>query len=114
MKFSFKTTENTHKYCMEIVECLKTYCGKFEDEAIQFVNMYWEDEGTFGDDDFRLHEDPYYWAMCIAHDRLIGDNRPAWDQDPRLWPPPKAFRERWYASQEDTFSRKEGSGEEVL
>ncbi len=105
-KFSFKTTENTHKYCIEVVECLKTYCGKSEEKAIQLVNRYWENEGTFEDDDFRLHEDPYYWAMCIAHDRIIGDNRPDWDKDPTLWPPPKAFRERWYVSRANTLSGK--------
>lgn len=28
MKFSFETTADTYEYCMEVVECLKTYCGK--------------------------------------------------------------------------------------
>lgn len=110
MKFSFETTEDTYEYCMEVVECLRTYCGKSEEEAVQIVNMYWEDEEIFGDDDFRLHEAPYYWAMCIAHDKTIGDNRPNWDKDPALWPPPKDFLERWYGSRDDMVSHKNWSG----
>ncbi|HIE29908.1 TPA: hypothetical protein EYP66_21780 [Candidatus Poribacteria bacterium] len=87
----------------------KLTVGKNNQEAVQPVNMYWEGEGIFENDDFRLHEAPYYWAICIAHDKTIGDNRPNWDKDAALWPPPKDFLERWYGSRGDIGSHKNWS-----
>ncbi len=96
MKFEFKTTKETYEYCVEVVQCLVLYCNKSEEEAIELVNKDWKDDGPFDENDYRLHEEPYYWAMCICHDRVLGDNRPDWFRDPALWPPPKEYFKRRY------------------
>ena len=96
MKFSFPTTPETNEFCTVVVKCLVKYGNKSEEEALNLVNSFWEKAGEFTVDDYRLHEDPYYWAMCIFHDRQIGDNRPEWWKDPTLWPPPKEFLEYWH------------------
>ncbi len=96
MNFKFETTEETLEYCNEIVSCLIEFAGKSQNEAESLVNEYWSDEPIFTDDDFRLHEDPYYWAMCIIHDSKIGSNNPNWTRDKKFWPPPKSFTIRWY------------------
>lgn len=93
MNFSFTTTQETYNYCEEIVECLQTYFSWSKHEAIQLVNEYWEDEQAFDDYDLRLHEFPYYWAVCI-HLKVTGRNTPNWWKDSSLWPPPQEYNER--------------------
>ena len=95
-KFKFVTTQETSEFCLEVVRCLEIYCQKERVDAINLVNSFWADKETFSNEDYRLHEDPYYWAMCIAHDKVIGDNNLHWDQNPLLWPPPKDFLAYWY------------------
>lgn len=94
MEFSFETTNLTYEYCREVVDCLMTYCGKTKEEALNLVNIIWEDEVVFDEDDLRLHEFPYYWAMCMIHHHILGDNNPEWYHDLRLWPPPKEYLEK--------------------
>jgi len=96
VKFVFETTLETQGYCEEVVNCIVKYGNKPEAAAVELVNLFWKDKKEFFELDFRLHEDPYYWAMCIIHDRSIGDNRPHWEKDPALSPPPKEFLDRWY------------------
>lgn len=96
MEFSFITTDLTYEYCCEVVECLVTYCQKTQPEALRLVNAVWQDESIFDEEDLRLHEYPYYWAMCIAHHYTLGDNEPNWYQDSKLWPPPKEYLEKHY------------------
>jgi hypothetical protein len=98
--FAFKTTEETYGYCLEVMQCLVSYCHKSEEAAIKLVNRYWQEYDLFDEYDYRLHEEPYYWAMCICHDRILGDNRPDWFRDPTLWPPPKAYFTQRYGVDE--------------
>jgi thymidine kinase len=95
IEFNFKTTEETYKYCCEVVECLMTYCGKTEKEALRLVNLIWKDRSVFDEDDLRLHEYPYYWAMGIDHHPILGDNKGGWYHDPQLWPPPPEYLQRY-------------------
>jgi hypothetical protein len=95
MEFSFKTTEDTHIYCCDIVECLVTYCGKTDEEALQLVNIIWKDGPIFDEYDLRLHEFPYYWAMGIAHHPVLGDDNPDWYHDRKLWPPPPEYLQKY-------------------
>jgi hypothetical protein len=95
MEFSFTTTEETYKYCCEVVDCLVTYCGKTQEEALELVNLIWKDEPIFDEDDLRLHEYPYYWAMGIAHHPILGDNKRGWYHDRQLWPPPPEYLQRY-------------------
>jgi hypothetical protein len=96
VNFEFNTDEETQEFCREIVKCLEKYCSKSSTEAINLINLYWKNGGDFTKDDFRLHEDPYYWAMTIVHDRIIGDNDPFWYKNPNLYPAPKDFLDYWY------------------
>jgi thymidine kinase len=96
MEFSFITTNSTYEYCCEVVECLVIYCEKTQEEALRLVNDFWKHRSVFNENDLRLHECPYYWAMCMAHHYILGDNYPDWDHDPQLWPPPKEYLEKLY------------------
>jgi hypothetical protein len=86
MKFSFETNELTYRYCTEIVRCLQLYCNKSNDEAIQLLNKYWDNEPLLDENDIRFHEYPYFWAMCITH-----SGNPEWWRDSALWPPPQDY-----------------------
>lgn len=85
MEFNFTTTDETYDYCCEVVNCLMTYCSKSQEKALSLVNAYWHDELIFDEEDFRLHEYPYYWAMCIEYHCIL------WENNPQLWPPPKEY-----------------------
>lgn len=95
MEFSFITTKDTYSYCCEVVDCLVNYCGKTQEESLYLVNFFWRDEPVFDEDDLRLHEYPYYWAMGIAHHWVLGDNQPEWYHDPQLWPPPREYLDKY-------------------
>ncbi len=85
MEFSFTTTDETYKYCCEVVDCLVTYCKKSQEEALNMVNAYWHEKLTFDEEDYLLHEYPYYWAMCMEYPGI------SWEYNPQLWPPPKEY-----------------------
>lgn len=87
-KFVFSVTDDTQKYCDEVVRLLIKYGCKNKHDAVLLVNMFWSDETIFSDCDLRLHEPPYFWAMCIIHDPTLGLNHPSWWKDPKYWPPP--------------------------
>jgi hypothetical protein len=90
-EFNFKTDDYTYYFCQEVVRCPKVYCEKSHEEALQLINQCWSDEPVFDEYDYRVHEFPYYWAMCMTHDRRWWDNHPEWRKDPTLWPPPKEY-----------------------
>lgn len=94
--FAFTVTDETRKYCDEVVRCLIDYGKKDREDAVALVNQFWVKRPWFDDDDSRLHEAPYFWAMCIIHHPKIGDNYPSWWDDPKYWPPPPEFNRRWY------------------
>ncbi|PCJ54304.1 MAG: hypothetical protein COA79_22090 [Planctomycetota bacterium] len=96
MKYSFATTDETNIYCNEIVACLIEYSQLDESEALSMLNRYWDDKEMFDEDDFRLHEDPYFWSMCMVHGPKVGKDNPEWAKDKRYWPPPQNFYDRWY------------------
>lgn len=98
MKFTFNTTEETYQYCLDVVDCLQTYCNKTREEAHQLLENFWAGDLTFDNNDVRLHECPYYWAMGIAHHQTLGDNYLDWIRDSSIWPPPQDYRERYYGS----------------
>jgi hypothetical protein len=91
MRFVFQTVPLTQRYCELVVECLVKCCGKTEGEAVELVNRFWGDIPSFPDDDYRLHELPYYSAMAICHHPILGDNTPEWWRDERNWPPPPEY-----------------------
>jgi len=93
MKVAFSTTPATQHYCTEVVECLVRFGGVSEQDAIAFVNSYWSAEPEFTEEDFRLHEDPYYWAMWILYPFKHGYD---WTQDPSRQNAPADLLERWY------------------
>ncbi len=47
MEFNFATTIDTYPYCCEVVDCLVTYCGKTQEEALKLVNLIWEGDSVF-------------------------------------------------------------------
>jgi len=84
------------RYCNEIVNCLVQYAQKSEPEALAMVNDFWRDDDPLTEDDLRLHEDPYYWAISILtlpRSRSTGYD---WTSDPDWYPPPKDFLDRRY------------------
>lgn len=94
-KLAFFVTDETREYCDAVVWCLVEYGKKDHENAVELVNQYWKDEPSFEDDDFRQHEPPYFWAMCIIHDPVLGDNYPSWWDDPKFWPPPTEACDLW-------------------
>jgi len=97
--YSFQVTDATRRYCDEIVWCLVEFAGKDEHTVIRLVNQLWGTD-PFDDQDDRLHESPYYWAMAIAHHPTLGDNQPEWWRDPELARPPAQFIAHWYGLEE--------------
>lgn len=95
MRFAFDVSPDTQAYCEEVVYCLVTYCGKAEGHALSLVNRFWADE-NITQDNLVLHEEPYYWAMCIAHHPVLGDNQPEWWRNPKLSPTPKEALDHWH------------------
>lgn len=83
------------EFYREIVDCLVKY-GNLSNEDAQLLlsksNIYKSDT----DDDFELisHETPYYWAMWL----LYAKENPDWHKNPKLWPPPKDYLDKWYSS----------------
>jgi hypothetical protein len=72
-------------YKQLIVECLVRYAGFDQQDAEQRVaqSTLFRDESAL---DIVLHEEPYFWAMELAHGRSDPNNY--WFHDSRLWPPP--------------------------
>jgi hypothetical protein len=95
MEFTFTTTNETYEYCCEVVNCLMTYCKKSQEEALGLVNAYWYEKIIFDEEDCRLHEYPYYWAMCMTDHYIQGEIRRDWWHDPKLWPPPKEYLQKY-------------------
>ena len=93
MMFAFETTPTTQRYSEEVVDCMVKYAGRSQEQAIVLLNRFMLESpfplSVFDDNNYMLHEDPYYTAMCIIHHPVLGDNRPNWHGDPNLWPPPK-------------------------
>ncbi|MDC1142305.1 hypothetical protein OAU50_04380 [Planctomycetota bacterium] len=100
MKWEFSVTPKTDRYCQEIVRCMGLYGDLPSDVAVVMINEFWKEDGEFGNDDFRLHEDPYYWAMSMVHrERAIAEGID-WCKDPKYYPPPSDWQARWYGESE--------------
>jgi hypothetical protein len=67
--------------------------GLSGDDAVTLVNSYWSERCAFTDDDMRLHENPYYWAMCMLYPAA---HEYDWTQDPARKDTPEDLRKRWY------------------
>jgi len=89
MKFAFQVTPETWAYSWIVAQCLVRYCGMVENEAVDLINKYWGNR-PFLDNDLRQHEEPYFYAMNMAHGKH-GDNNPNWESDASLWPPPRDY-----------------------
>ena len=83
--FAFQMDPVVEPYVRKVVVCLVRYAELEEGEALRLVNRFWTDWGYFSEDDLRLHEEPYYWAMCMTQ------SKPEWWKDSSLWPPPKDY-----------------------
>ena len=93
MKFSFATAECQH-FCEEIVECLVRFGSLSTSEAVSLLNSHWAD-WPLDVNDLRLHENPYYWAMCILY---AGEGGYDWTQDPARQRTPLDLCKRWYGN----------------
>ena len=78
--FLFTTTEETLSYCEEVINCLQTYFNYSQEQSINLINNFWQNEQTFDNDDYRLHECSYYWAVVI-HLKTIGKCTERWWKD---------------------------------
>ncbi|HYT91156.1 MAG TPA: hypothetical protein VEL76_20755 [Gemmataceae bacterium] len=90
-EFPFARTELAYQFCQRVKDALLRFCGKTEAEAVQLIGEYWAHRENIEEDRLLFHEVPYYYAMCMAHHPVIGDNNPFWWKDPHLWPPPKGW-----------------------
>jgi hypothetical protein len=95
MNFSFRTTENTQHFCQQIVKCLVRFGSVSTDEAVSLVNAYWAERPALDENDLRLHENPYFWAMCILYPGNAGYD---WTRDPCRNNTPADLSEKWYGA----------------
>lgn len=93
-RYQFAKTEQAQKFCEEILEAIVASSTVTEDIAISKIETYWEKRTDIESDPLLYHELPYYYAMCILHHPVLGDNVPFWWKDPTQWPPPERFQSR--------------------
>lgn len=83
------------EFCNEIVECMIEY-GKLSRGEAQLLLANSNICATNSEEDLDMiwHETPYYWAMWLIHFK----KNPDWHKDPKLWPPPQDYLDKWYSS----------------
>ena len=77
-RFPFATTERAQRFCLRVKEAIVIFSGKSENEAETLIAKFWAGQDDIEADQLLYHEAPYYYAMCIAHHPVIGDNQPDW------------------------------------
>lgn len=75
----------------KIKEALCVFGGKQNDESDKLMRTFFGYVECIDDDPFLFREPPYYYAMCILHHPVLGDDKIEWYHDPELWPPPKGW-----------------------
>lgn len=91
-RYPFARTDETRRFCSRVEEALVTFCGFDADTARGLILRFWASYDDIADDEYLMHEPPYYYAMAIAHHPVLGDNQPEWYRDPRFWPPPEGWK----------------------
>lgn len=94
-EYAFSVTNETRLFSDLVIKNLMRFGDLSEADAMGLLHRVWSDLPKFEDDDHRLHEPPYYHAMCILHHPELGDNRPEWWKDKQLWPPPPDVASEW-------------------
>lgn len=90
--YRFARTDETRRFCARVEEALVTFCGYDVGTARELILSFWQKYDDIADDELLFREPPYYYAMCIAHHAVLGDNQPLWYLDRRLWPPPPGWQ----------------------
>lgn len=90
-EFPFAKTEKAQGFCCRVSNALETFCNKSATESVDLIRKYWSDCIDLESDEYLYHESPYYYAMCIAHHPVLGDNNANWHLDSSLWPPPPGW-----------------------
>jgi len=93
--YNFSVEGEARKYCDLVVDNLIRLGNLSESDSLRLLHQVWNDLERLDDDDFRLHESPYYTAMCMLHHPEFGDNNPEWWTDESLWPPPPDILREW-------------------
>lgn len=83
-RFSFKTDQESYKYCEEILKKMVALFSIEESEALGRMNRSWEGQDLRGDDEVIYHEDEEYWANTIYY----GKGSYWWMNPPDLKPLP--------------------------
>ncbi|OKP94998.1 hypothetical protein [Paenibacillus sp. P46E] len=83
-KFSFVTTDESEKFCEEIILEMIRLFNISDEEAWGRLNEFWKT--PFGEEDIRYHEGDEFWAKTIYY----GPNIRWWKRegDPTLKPVP--------------------------
>ena len=91
-KFPFAKNDRSTAFCYRVRDALVVFADKSPEEALALVRSFWEAHEDIEEDELLYHEPPYYYAMCIAHHRVLGDGKDMWWLDGEQWPPPKGWK----------------------
>jgi hypothetical protein len=94
---SFQLSPEAEVLCNAVLRTLIAFCGYTKAEAIELVNKNWAADPFLDDNDMRLHEHGYYWAMTFHHGKygnapIVGDWW--WKQYPNQDSPPPDYIQR--------------------
>ena len=89
--FPFARNSDSIAFCCRIRDAMVQFCNIDATAAERMIREYWHGVADIAEDPFIFSEPAYYYAMCIAHHPLIGDNDPNWYRRTTLWPPPSGW-----------------------
>lgn len=89
--YEFAKSQSAKEFCDEIEKVLVIEGKKTTTEAERLIKQFWSGRSDIEEDQLLYRELPYYYAMCILHHPILGDNYPFWWKNPEFWPPPS----RW-------------------
>lgn len=90
-EFPFARSEMSKAFCRRVREAVVLFGDKSPEEACDLIRRFWHYLDDIEEDVFLYREPPYYYAMCILHHPVLGDDRLDWIRDDRLWPPPQGW-----------------------
>ncbi len=75
----FITNQKSLEFLYQINKILQIELDISSEEAVSLINEFWSGIKDIDKDyPFLFRDEPFYYAFCIIHHPVIGDNKPNW------------------------------------